>query len=197
MENIKLIGQSIRRIRREKQLSLQALANKSGVAIGVLSQIERDQGNPSLKTLTRIHQALEVPLSALFEPHNQTASGLSAEKEQQFVRRQAQRPSLQFGSPLLLKEILSPSRDSRLQFMILTLLPGGSSGATPLSYAAEKGGLVLKGSFELSLGADKYVLHEGDSFQFDGQTPHVFSNPHPNPARLLWIIAYDPLQRSL
>ncbi|MCJ9713262.1 cupin domain-containing protein [Bordetella hinzii] len=36
-------------------------------------------------------------------------------------------------------------------------------------------------------------LRRGDSFQFDGATPHIFSNPYEEPASLLWIISHEPL----
>lgn len=198
-DSAKLVGQAIRRIRKLKGMSLQDLASKSGVAVGMLSQVERDLGNPSLKTLTRIHQALDVPLSALFEdatdPH--VASGTIAQELEGCVIRKGSRPRLQFGTPLLTKEMLSPSKGNRLQFMILNLLPGGSSGDSPLSYAAEKGGLIFSGSLELDLDGKKLKLNEGDSFQFDGATPHIFSNPYSEPASVLWIIAYDPVTQAL
>src|SRR5699024_6269453 len=112
------------------------------------------------------------------------------------VRRKVARKELQFGSPLLTKEMLSPVQSSRLQFMILKLLPGGCSGDSPLSYPAIKGGLVLEGSFLLKLDGDDLVLFEGDSFQFDGSIPHIFSNLSSEPAQLLWIISYESIGRS-
>lgn len=43
-DDTRLVGQAIRRIRKEKKISLQTLAARSGVATGMLSQIERDLG---------------------------------------------------------------------------------------------------------------------------------------------------------
>lgn len=198
-DNIQLVGRAIRRIRKQKKLSLQDLASRAGVAVGVLSQIERNLGNPSLKTLTRIHRALEIPLSALFENGSTPTNTVqrTAQELERYVKREGTRVRLQFGSPLLMKEMLSPSKNSHLQFMVLSLLPGGSSGDAPLSYPAEKGGLVLEGTFELDLDGQKLILREGDSFQFDGTIPHIFSNPYTTPANLIWIIAYEPMAPSL
>lgn len=184
------IGQAIRRIRKHKKISLQALSSASGVAIGMLSQIERDLGNPSLKTLMRIQQALDVPLSALFDGAREPGS--PSDDLAAHVRRQGTRRAVQFGTPLMTKEMLSPPAGERLQFMVLNIQPGGSSGASPLSYAAEKGGMVLHGTFELNLAGKVLQLHSGDSFQFDGATPHTFSNPFDEPASLLWIISHEP-----
>lgn len=192
-----LVGRAIRRIRKQKKISLQVLAERSGVAPGMLSQIERDLGNPSLKTLTRIRQALEVPLNALFEANEAADAGSVSSGTalaQQHVRRAEERRSLQFGTPLMTKEMLSPAAGEHLQFMVLNILPGGSSGDSPLSYAAEKGGVVLSGAFELDLDGDVLRLEAGDSFQFNGMTPHIFRNTGSEPASVLWIIAHRPTQ---
>jgi transcriptional regulator with XRE-family HTH domain len=186
------IGQAIRRIRKNKQISLQTLSSASGVAIGMLSQIERDLGNPSLRTLMRIQQALDVPLSALFDADGEDDLRTPREDLAHHVRRKKTRRAVQFGTPLMTKEMLSPPAGQRLQFMVLNIQPGGTSGPSPLSYAAEKGGLVLQGAFELTLAGKVLDLRAGDSFQFDGATPHTFSNPYDEPASLMWIIAHEP-----
>ncbi|MBV7484301.1 helix-turn-helix domain-containing protein [Bordetella sp. BOR01] len=192
-DDTRLVGQAIRRIRKGKKISLQTLAARSGVATGMLSQIERDLGNPSLRTLARIRQALDVPLSALFEGDDATAADASdGDDLAAHVRRQDTRRVMQFGTPLMTKEMLSPPAGQRLQFMVLNILPGGTSGAPPLSYAAEKGGMVLQGAFELELDGRTLQLQRGDSFQFDGAVPHVFRNPFDEPASILWIIAHEP-----
>ncbi|MVW70872.1 cupin domain-containing protein [Bordetella sp. 15P40C-2] len=186
------IGQAIRRIRKNKHISLQALSSASGVAIGMLSQIERDLGNPSLKTLMRIQQALDVPLSALFDADGEADAKISQDDLAHHVRHATSRRAVQFGTPLMTKEMLSPPAGQRLQFMVLNIQPGGTSGPSPLSYPAEKGGLVLEGAFELTLAGKVLQLRAGDSFQFDGATPHTFSNPYEEPASLMWIIAHEP-----
>jgi len=92
------------------------------------------------------------------------------------------------------KVLLTPSCTASLEMaaLLLNIQPGGTSGAPPLSYAAEKGGMVLQGAFELELDGQTLQLQRGDSFQFDGATPHVFRNPYDEPASILWIIAHEP-----
>ncbi len=187
------MGRAIRRIRKQKKISLQTLAAQSGVATGMLSQIERDLGNPSLRTLARIRQALDVPLSALFESVDEVrASGTADDPLAIHVRRAGQRKAMPFGTPLMTKEMLSPAAGQRLQFMVLDIQPGGTSGEPALSYPAEKGGTVLRGAFELELDGRTLVLRQGDSFQFNGATPHIFRNPFDEPVSVLWIIAHEP-----
>jgi transcriptional regulator with XRE-family HTH domain len=185
------VGQTIRRLRHERKMPLQQLALLSGVSSGMLSQIERDRANPSLKTLTRLRHALGVPLSALFEELP------SATSDPDFVRRSNRRPKIDLGPSRLVKELLSSSAAQNLQFMILDLPPHGSSGEQLLSYPAEKAGLVLAGEIILRVADVEVTLAEGDSFQFDSAKPHGFRNEAAARARVLWIIGQTLPERQL
>jgi len=183
------IGEAIRRLRQAKPMTLQALAIASGVSVGMLSQIERDRANPSLRLLTQIRTALGASVGALFDEAPPAAA------EPSFVRRAAQRPWLEFG--YLSKELLSPGGPGNLQFMILHIPPHSSSGDQPLSYPAEKGGMLLEGELVLKVKDEETLLHEGDSFLFDSLLPHSFRNPTDALARMLWIIGAVPVERHL
>lgn len=186
---VPLIGEAIRRLRKLKNMSIQDLADASGVSVGMLSQIERDRANPSLRIITSIREALDVPVSALFDEMP------GAAKDPEFVRRAANHPRLDLGS--IRKELLSP-RDARgLQFMVLKLAPKATSGNQPISSASLKGGLVMEGELHLRVGEEEAVLHPGDSFLFDGTRPHALANPSNSPAQVLWIIMSTPGERHL
>jgi transcriptional regulator with XRE-family HTH domain len=183
------VGKALRRLRREKGLSLKELALKSGVSVGMLSEIERDLANPSLRLLTQIRVALGATVSDLFDdPAKPTADA-------PFVRRAGQRVWLELG--YLSKELLSPHAPHNLQFMILHIPPRGTSGDQPLSYPAEKGGMVLRGSIMLKVKDQEVLMNEGDSFLFDSLDPHSFRNPTDETAQLLWIIGAVRVERQL
>lgn len=59
------IGQRLREIRRERELTLKQIADKSVLTLTYLSDVERDQTRPSLKSLLRIAGALEVSMTDL------------------------------------------------------------------------------------------------------------------------------------
>lgn len=186
---VPLIGQTIRALRKRKEMSLQDLAAASGVSLGMLSQIERDRANPSLRVLTRIREALDAPVSALFE---EVPAGTA---DPDFVRRAGHHPRLDLG--YISKELLSSKASRNLQFMILHVPPGAATGDHPIAYAAEKGGLVLDGELALSVGSRETLVRAGDSFFFDGTLPHGFRNPGKIEARVLWIIVTVGVERHL
>jgi transcriptional regulator with XRE-family HTH domain len=189
LESIPSLGERIRELRRSKQISLQVLADMSGVSVSMLSQIERNRANPSLRLLTRIRKALGMQVTELF------AEVPPEPRDPDFARRAPRRPKLDLG--LFTKELLSCPTARNLSFQLLHLPPGGSSGEHAISDPSEKGGMVLQGELVLTVGGTECVLNEGDSFSFDGDRPHRFRNDSDEEVTLLWIIATMSIDRHL
>lgn len=186
------VGATLRRLRHMRNLSLQDLATRSGVSVGMISQVERGLANPSIRVLTQLRRALDISMPELFgeAPEVRPAPG-----EPAFVRRAADRPQIDLGA--LRKELLTSGGHHNLQIMLLHLDPGSHSGTRALSYPAEKGGLVVAGQVVLSVDGTDAVLDPGDSFAFDSAQPHGIRNDGPAPATVLWIIGAVQFDRHL
>lgn len=191
------VGSAVRRLRRERNMSLQELSRASGVSSGMLSQIERNLANPSLKVLTKIQIALGTNASALF-PSEATGTEVSSSPEHRdpnFVKRRDQRTFCELGH--LTKELLSTGTTQHLEMMLLHIPPSGSSGGSPLTSMAEKGGYVLEGKIIMNVNGEEATLAQGDSFVFDGRKPHAIRNETTSDAKVIWIISNFPIQRHL
>ncbi len=184
------VGPVVRGLRMEKGLLLRQLSERSGVSVGMLSQVERDVSNPSVRVLSAILHALGAPMSVVFGP-----SADSVDEEPDFVRRANARPILELGH--LKKELLSSKSPHGLQLMILHIERGGSSGEHPLTYPAEKGGLVLRGEIFLRVGHQETRLTAGDSFAFGPSIPHSFRHAGSVPAEVFWVIGPVSLDHQL
>lgn len=62
----KIIGDTIRSLRKEKELTLKQMSRRTGLSISLLSQIERAESSPSISSLYKIAMALDTPIQALF-----------------------------------------------------------------------------------------------------------------------------------
>ena len=60
-----IVAGNIRRLRKEKKLTMEELAKLSGVSKSMLAQIERGDGNPTISTLWKISNGMKVPFDAL------------------------------------------------------------------------------------------------------------------------------------
>lgn len=178
------IGTRVRQLRTSLGHSLAEVSNLSGVSISMLSHIERGKATPSLTTLSSIGRALGVEMNEILAADPvPDASPLG-----DFVIRSDQRKRVDFPNIGIYKEILSVGSSAELEVLMLVLSPGGGSGPKPWSRNSEKAGVVLEGTFELSIGGSTTTLNPGDSFQFDGRIPHTFLNPGKTEARIIWII---------
>lgn len=177
------VGGRLRALRLGEGLTVQALASRAGVSTGIVSQIERELANPSLRTLEKISAALKVPLTSLLEDKAEHVDGRAV-----FVRRRANRPVFPVGPTPIIKELLSPADSYGLRFMII-LFPPHSRSADVVRDPGQKAGLVIEGDLQLVVGKQEVSLHRGDSFQFDSTIDHSIRNDTDRAARVLWITA--------
>jgi transcriptional regulator with XRE-family HTH domain len=183
------LGAKLRYLRTARELTIAQLAERAGVSSGLISQIERGNSNPSIRTLQRLRAALGVNLWEFLDDRSATASGdAGAQEASKFVRRKADRPRIIVGATRLVKELLSPRNDRNLRFMIISLPPGGESEDVIIGQG-EKGGLVTQGRVRLTVGSEDSDLMEGDSFQFPSSIAHKLSNPYEHPAQVIWIMS--------
>lgn len=179
-------GDKLRALRESRQLTLKALATQAGISIGILSQVERGINSPSLRTLSKVRTALGLPGSFFFDDDHAAAENGAADAVD-FVCRPVDRPQLDLGPDAPRKELLHYGRSRIFEFMTIDIPPHYQSGST--SYPSEKGGYLLEGKLVLTVGGRSSALCPGDSFLFDGATPHHLRNATDRPAKVLWIIA--------
>ncbi|WP_431285666.1 cupin domain-containing protein [Humitalea sp. 24SJ18S-53] len=176
------IGLRVRQLRQQRAVSIQAVAQLSGLSIGFVSQVERGLSSPSVRDLMRIAAALGTDFNLLVDAG---ASVARAAADGPIVRLEDRRDIAFFDG--IQKQLLSPPTESALFLYMVTIEPHGRAGETPYAHSGEEAGLVLQGRLLLTIDATDYLLNEGDSFRFRSTTPHRFSNPTASVARVLWV----------
>lgn len=164
-EIVTLVGRRIVAERASRGLSIEELAQRAGVSTGLLSQIERGIGNPSLSTLRGLADALGLPLGAFFE---------AAVAESDWVVRPSTRKRLILSDRRLVYELLVPDMTRSLSMLWIELPPAFSNEEKPFSHAGEECELVLEGRVEAHIGDRVFLLEAGDSITFNSALPHWF-----------------------
>src|SRR5690625_267582 len=125
-----LLGERIRHMRKTRGLSLKELAERSTISIGSLSQIERGLSSPSVRVVSSLADALQIPVGSLFED-----SGTPTTDESEVVVRANQRKQLQFWRTGMTKELLTPVMCGRgLEMFVITIAPQGTTGSQSYSH---------------------------------------------------------------
>lgn len=190
----KELGLRLRALRQQAGFSINQLASRAGISVGMLSQTERGLSNPSVRILDKLSSVLGVSTFALVDGPP-AANGLvvdaAVRSSQRFVRRANRRPSFDVGPALLHKEILSPYDSRTLRFLLLTFPPRLVADDVML-VNGEKAGIVMSGRFRLCVDNVVDYLDVGDSFQFDSSKPHWIENDTDTQASVLWIMVHLP-----
>jgi transcriptional regulator with XRE-family HTH domain len=178
------VGQRIRDLRRSRKLSLEAVAARTDLSIGFLSQIERGLSSPSLRVLATLADVLGVGIAGLFGAGDDSGAASDA-----VVTRERQRAKLNLWRTGISKQLLSPAgSEGRLNLFLVHMEPGGSTGDELYTHDGEEAGLVLSGEMKLTVDAKTWTLKQGDSFRFASRRPHRFSNPASDArAVVLWV----------
>ena len=156
------VGQRIRDLRRTRAMSLEAVAARTELSIGFLSQIERGLSSPSLRVLATLADVLGVGIAGLFGAKENDAAAPDA-----IVTRERQRAELNLWRTGISKQLLSPAgSEGRLNLFLVHMEPGGSTGDELYTHDGEEAGLVIEGEMKLTVDAESWTLKHGDSFRF-------------------------------
>lgn len=175
------IGEQLRELRLVKGLTLKEVAEKAGISVGYLSQLERNHSRLPIGVLKRISDALGVHMNWFFQ---QRSEGDASERD--VVVRANNRRRMSFTGLGITEELLSPNLSGPLELLISTIAPGADS--EDYSHDGAEAGLVLSGTLELWISGRHFTLGEGDSFAFKSTEVHRCANPGQTPTRVLWVI---------
>jgi transcriptional regulator with XRE-family HTH domain len=191
-------GAALRQIRRDKDVTLQKLSDATSLSKSFLSQIEHGQANPSIASLKKITDALDVPLAALFEPvvsangeqppDDAAASRDAVASDAVRVVRRDRRKRISWPDSDAVTSLLVPDLQRKLEVILSDEPPGSTSGDEPYSHVGEEFGLVLEGRYEMTIDGETYVLEEGDSIYYPSHLPHRYKVLGDQPARTLWVV---------
>lgn len=163
------LGLRVRELRRAKGMTLNGLAETSGVSRAMISKVERGEKNPTLVVAAGISEGLGVTLSQLV--------GVEERREVVVVPRE-RRMVMRDPETGFERQLLSPTFGNRDVEFIRNVIPEGStSGEFPAHKKGVKEYLVVeRGRLSAVLGGEKYVLEEGDALYFEADVNHRFDS---------------------
>jgi transcriptional regulator with XRE-family HTH domain len=176
------IGRRVRQLREGLGLSLEALAERSGVSRSNISLIERGGSSPTAVVLDKLSGALGATVASLFEP---AESSLAAEPSP--LARVAEQPVWQDPGSGYVRRNVSPAARSPIQ-LVDVIFPAGQRiayDATPRDNETYQQVWMIDGAMELTVGRTTWRLETGDTLAMQLDQPLVYRNPTRSPARYL------------
>jgi transcriptional regulator with XRE-family HTH domain len=160
------LGKTIQRLRKAYNLSLSELAEQSGVAKSIISQIERNETNPTLATIWRLSQALDISIERV----------LATGDDEPFIERssKADTPILVSDDGRMRLAIIGWIKTVEwLQWYDVTADPGGALESDPHQRGSVECLSVLSGEFEVEAGGVVQKAKAGETLRYRCDRPHI------------------------
>ena len=133
--------------------------------------------SPTVATLTKLADALDEPLSRLFE-ETDTSSPVVRLSDRMVIEQRG-----------VVDALVSRSRNGRLEVSECTIEPGADNGGAAYTHwGAEECIIIVEGSLQFWLADEPYLLTRGDAITFSSSIPHRWHNPTREITRATWIL---------
>lgn len=167
MELGKIIARNLNELRMERNLTLGQLSKISGISKAMLSDIEKGDSNPTINTIWKIANGLNVPYTRLME---------NVEKEATVIRKSE--PTVQTGETEHYRIYCYFSNTPVRNFELFYVeLDAHSSNATiGHSEKAQEYIYVIQGELVLNTEMGNHTLNSGDALVFDSSIEHIYIN---------------------
>ncbi len=163
-----VVGGNLRRLRMRRGLSLEKLAQKSGVSRAMLGQIELGQSAPTINVLWKIARALDVTFATLIQARE--AGGPSVLKKAQAKVLTSQNG--QFSS----RALFPFDGPRRAEFYELRLAPRAVEEADAHAPGTVENLVIAEGTLDLTIGKEVHRLDTGDAIVFEADVAHAYAN---------------------
>ena len=172
-----LLPARLKEARRAKGLSLEAVANLSGVSRSMVSQIERGESSPTVSTLWNLTRALQVDFAGLLD------EGTADQIE---VLRNVDVPSIENrGAGCTIRILSAPEDAGRHEVYELRFLEGGVLDSQPHARGAREHLTVIDGKLQVTSGGAVEKVGQGDTARYAADVPHRIEADRPARAFLV------------
>ncbi|MCD9026573.1 helix-turn-helix domain-containing protein [Cohnella silvisoli] len=181
MEIHKKVGKNLLAIRKSRGLSLDNVAEMTGVSKAMLGQIERGDSNPTISVLWRIVNGLGISFTTLIEEVDSEVTVASPDNLEPF--------SEQDGNYRAYPMFPYNLRTKFESYMVM-MEPGCEHGSDPHNDGVEEYIFVHQGVLELAHGDERYEVPAGSAVHFYANRPHWYRNPGTVTTKFFTVIFY-------
>ncbi|NBD26973.1 helix-turn-helix domain-containing protein [Paenibacillus glycinis] len=163
----KKIGKNLQAIRKSRALSLDQVAELTGVSKAMLGQIERGDSNPTISIIWKIVNGLHISFTSLIEDTKASVTHIRFEDLEPFVEEDGSYRSY----PLVPFE-----QGKKFEIYTVELEPGVMHASEAHYEGVEEYILMVRGMLRLTVQDDVYELEAGDALHFNADQPHSYEN---------------------
>ncbi|MDL2271608.1 XRE family transcriptional regulator [Desulfovibrio sp. OttesenSCG-928-I05] len=160
-----IIAANLQSIRKERQLTLQDLADLTGVSKSMLGEIERGTSNPTITVLWKIITGLKISISRLIHEQN---------TDYRMVKEDEWRTLHMF--PADISMIFACDHTRNFEVYHMEFQPGSVYASDSHDKGVVEYLMVYEGCYTITVNNKSFDLKKGDSLLFDADSPHSYVN---------------------
>ncbi len=191
MDTNKIVGEKIRSLRESQSISIDQLAERSGLAMEQIERIENNIDLPSLAPLIKIARVLGVRLGTFLDDQDESGPVICRKAEAKDTISFSNN-AIQSRKHMEYHSLCKSKADRHMEPFIIDVAPMGDSDFVLSSHEGEEFIMVTEGVMEISYGKFSYILEEGDSIYYDSIVPHHVHAYGGQAAKILAVI-YTPI----
>jgi len=191
MEKKFSVGDKLRQIRSERNISQRDLARLADLSPNSISLIERDETSPSVATLQSLASALNIRMSYFFEEESPTSV---------LHLKSGSRPKIE-NSGVVIEGMGKTLPAQEMEPFTITLDPkAGSGGERQVVHSGHEFVYCLQGKIEYVIDGEIYLMEQGDILIFEATLPHLWRNPFDTQAKFILVLqtpnaSREPVER--
>ncbi|HEU5141245.1 MAG TPA: helix-turn-helix domain-containing protein [Bacillales bacterium] len=182
MEEIHLIiARNLKALRESNKLSLEKVAELSGVSKTMIGQIERGESTPTITTIWKIANGLKISFTSLID---------QPQPDTQVVLKSEVQTLSEDNGKFRVHPYFPFEDDRRFEVFSVEIDKGGFLSADPHKEGTEEIITVFEGELTIRVNNNEYTLKNGDSIKLKADRPHVYHNSGETLTRLSMILFY-------
>jgi transcriptional regulator with XRE-family HTH domain len=183
-----MLGLKIRKLRQERRLTLQELADLIGLSKPLLSQIENDQVTPPLATLLKIAKGLKVGIHFFFEDEGDRRKLVLMRGDEGTVSPASRRRPKSDAQGYRYRSLAPGIRHKQMEPFLVEFESTEWDDSYFYSHDGEEFLYIVAGELEFHFGEEVMHLQPGDSIFYDSSEPHGYVTVGDQPARAVAVL---------
>ena len=165
IDNIERVGNNIKKARKRKGLTISELSLYTGLSVGYLSNVERNQTSPTLRNLNLICNSIGISILDL----------ISIDTEEKLIIRKKDTISREYPEFKMQSDIIDFGSENGI-YMYITIEPGKTKTISNFMHPYSEVCTVLEGKLTIELENEIYILEEGDTIYLKKHSRHIMKN---------------------
>lgn len=184
-----VVGAKIRSFRQTKNISIEEIAERSGLSAEQIASIENDSNLPSLGPLIKVARALGVRLGTFLDDHDELGPAVcrAADRERDH--------SISFSNDasdarrnMDYHSLAKQKAGRHMEPFVIDIHPTEETTFKLSAHEGEEFIYVMEGEVEIAYGRETYVLSAGDSIFYDSIVEHHVHGSHGQAAKILAVV---------